>query len=94
MISVKRGKKRMNKTLSYIITAIGLIIFALSFQSVQTALKLKLPSSLSTNVLTIISIIILAVGLFLIVKTSSGEKVKEVPIYKGKDIVGFRRVGK
>ena len=83
-----------NKILGYIITALGLIIFAISFQTVQTALKLKIPAELSTNILTIIAIVVLAVGLFFVVKTSSSGKIKEVPIYHGKDIVGFRRVKK
>ena len=83
-----------SKILGYIITTMGLVIFVISFQTVQTVLKLKIPAGLSTDILTIIAIAVLAVGLFFVVKTSSSGKIKEVPIYHGKDIVGFRRVKK
>jgi len=80
-----------NKILGYVISAVGLIVLLLSFSKLRTALKLTLPSAISETILIISGIVILLVGIFLIVK-SGGRKVGEVPIYHGKEVVGYRRV--
>lgn len=55
-------------------------------------------ASLSETLLMVISIALLAVGLFIITKSTKrkkGEKIKierEVPIYQGKNVIGFRKV--
>jgi hypothetical protein len=41
--------------------------------------------------LLITSIVVALVGLFLATRGSHGRQAKEVPIYQGKNIVGYRR---
>tara|TARA_Y100000034_G_C6822179_1_gene370399 strand:- start:100 stop:351 length:252 start_codon:yes stop_codon:yes gene_type:complete len=82
----------MNKILGYIISAIGLIALALTFDPIKSALNIPLPAQLNTTMLTIIAIVLLAIGIFLIIKGSkASQKHKEVPIYKGKKIIGYRQ---
>ncbi len=80
-----------NKTLGYILLAAGIIIVALSYP--QFRAMLKLPFSLPIN-----DIYILGAGAILLIlgaMTSfrgSGKQPKEVPIFHGKHIVGYRRM--
>ena len=81
------------KTAGYLISAIGLIgLLASSFEQVKQ--NLSFLKGIPDTQLTIISLVILAVGIFIIAKTGTGKTKgeKEVPIYKGKEVVGFRRV--
>lgn len=83
----------MNKILGYIISAVGVIIILLSFSQIQKALKITMPTFLTTNILTIVGVVILAIGVLLIIKLKSGsKKLHEVPIYHGEKLVGYRRV--
>ena len=82
------------KILGYTLSIIGLIGLLLTFEQVKSALKIPLPEGLTNNILTIISIVIVLVGVFIIIKSGSSRKVTEVPIYHGKKVVGFRRLGK
>ncbi len=82
------------KKIGYIITLLGLASIALSFNQITTALKITLPSQLTPDILLIAGIAILVIGLFLIRKKGpsiSGQKSVEVPIYRGKEIIGYRR---
>ena len=88
----------MKKTLGYIISAFGLAGVALTtFPEIKT--QLSLPETISGIALTnnnilITSGILIAIGLFLVVKgkpSLGGKNKKEVPIYEEKEIVGYRR---
>lgn len=81
-----------NKILGYSITAVGVIIVLLSFSQIQKALGITFPPFLTPNVLTIIGVIILAIGSFILIKTTSKGKMTEVPIYHGEKVVGYRRI--
>ncbi len=83
----------MRKILGYVITAIGLAGFALTFEQVSKAVKITLPAQVTSTILTVGSLVVLLVGLFLIAKSSSprSKQAPEVPIYQGKQIVGYRR---
>ncbi len=84
------------KILGYLLSAVGIIGLALSYKEVRTALNLTLPQALSETTLMIISLVVLAVGVLFVLKSGKGGKHKqramEVPIYHGKEIVGYRRV--
>jgi len=85
----------VNKILGYIITIVGVIGVILSSESVSKTLSIPLPSALTGNVLLIISIVLIVIGLGLSVKGSSSKKQPaEVPIYEGKNVVGYRRMTK
>ena len=82
----------MNKLLGYIVSVVGIIILALSFSQVRTALNLTLPAALSDTILIIAGLVVLAIGAFIISKGGGSKKGAEVPIYHGKEIVGYRRI--
>ena len=80
----------MRKLLGYILAAAG--VLGLAATSVpQIKEKVKLPGQVTDTTLTIISIIVAAVGVFLIVKSGRGKQPREVPIFHGKNVVGYRR---
>ena len=85
----------IKKTLGYVISAIGLIILAVgTMPPLRTAVKI-IPEEINDITIMAIGLIITVVGIFFIYRTSSGGKQPaEVPIYEGKNVVGFRRVGK
>ena len=77
--------------LGFIISIIGVILIALSFDPIREASKLNLPEILTPNILMIIGIIIVAIGLFLSLGGNKFKKLRDLPIYEGKNIVGYRR---
>ena len=77
--------------LGYIISIIGIIFIALSFDSIKKASKLSLPAFLTPNTLMIVGIVIVVVGIFLSLQSGKSKKIKDLPIYEGKEIVGYRR---
>lgn len=87
----------MNKITGYVIAIIGLIGIAAWSTSdirafIENLIKIKLPAD---NPLLIASIVIIVIGIFLVIKSGkfrSRRRGPEVPIYRGKDVVGFRRV--
>ena len=88
----------VKKVIGYILSAVGLVglvasIFDPIYERLFGSLGPGLADGLGVSLL-ILSLIILAVGvviLFVSGKNSGGQKKKEVPIYKGKEIVGYRR---
>ena len=80
------------KILGYSVSIIGVIIVLLSFTQIQKALNVTFPAYLTTNILTIIGVVVLALGSFILIKLSSNGKLTEVPIYHGEKVVGYRRI--
>jgi hypothetical protein len=80
----------MVKALGYLISAIGIIVLALSFEQIRTLLKIPIPAGITDIILLVAGGIIVVIGIVFISK-SPRQKGKEVPIYKGKKIVGYRR---
>lgn len=82
----------MNKVLGYVLAILGIVGLLLTVESIKKILGIALPAFLSTTMLTTLSIILLAIGLFILIKLKQSSVVKEVPIYHGKEVVGYRRV--
>lgn len=82
------------KIIGYVLTLVGILGIIVSGDGVQQALSLKLPAALSPNVVLISGIIVAGVGLALAVKSGSRKQPEEVPIYEGKNVVGYRRMKK
>ncbi len=82
----------MNKVLGYVLAILGIVGLLLTVESIKKILGITLPAFLSTTMLTTLSIILLAIGLFILIKLKQSSVVKEVPIYHGKEVVGYRRV--
>lgn len=81
----------MKKVLSLILIVVGVILILLSFSQIRSALSLELPPFASENMILFIGAGVAIVGAFLNLNKKS-KKHKEVPIYHGKDVVGFRRI--
>ena len=96
----------MNKVIGYLVSAVGLAGLAVfSIPTLKTSVLAKLPfaipASITPQYLTIGSVVVLAVGLFLVVgegRSSSGrvkQVSEEVPIYEGEGkhrrIVGYKK---
>ena len=86
----------VKKIIGYILFGLGIIGAALSYNPIRTAIGItNIPSVLLTSdglYLLIVSAIILLIGAYLAFKGSGGKQAAEVPIFKGKDIVGYRRM--
>jgi len=83
------------KIIGYIITLIGIIGLALTYEPIRTILKITLPTSININTLTLVSTAAVIIGIIVLIGSrkskSSKQKDVEVPIYRGKEIVGYRR---
>jgi len=86
----------MAKLLGYLISLIGLAGLALTFEPVKQIVNVPLPEQITPTILTIGSVIVIVIGLFLVSRSSSKrspgrQREHEVPIYHGKEIVGYRK---
>ena len=83
-----------SKMLGYALAGAGTLGVLLLFEPVKTAIGFDISKwGLGDTAITIVSIALLAVGAFIASKGSFGSsKVKEVPIYHEKNVVGFRRI--
>lgn len=90
------------KIVGYILSIVGLAgLAASSFPTIREAiLPPTLPIWLTNTTLTIGSVVLVVIGLFLIMKSGPGKAKQsaEVPIYAGsgkkRTIVGYQRLGK
>jgi len=78
------------KSLGYVLSVLGIVGFALTIPGVSTAVNVSVP--LENTTLTIVSLVVLGIGIFLVYKNTNVKKGAEVPIYHGKEIVGYRRI--
>ncbi len=82
----------IRKTLGIVLSILGIVgVAAYSIPSVKLAIPYITP--VSDTILVSVSVVLLLVGLFITVKVGGGSRKqpKEVPIYHGKNIVGYRR---
>jgi len=85
----------MKKILGYVLAVIGIVGLAgVMIPEFGALLPLE---GLDSTTLMIASLVLAAVGVFIIIKGGGGRRGKqmsEVPIYHGKNVVGYRRTGK
>jgi len=81
----------VKKILGYILSLAGIIGLAIPYIP-QLKKAIPLPSTI-TPYLTVISIILVSIGIFFIMQagSSKGKQAKEVPIFRGKNVVGYRQ---
>jgi hypothetical protein len=81
----------MYKNLGYILAFVGLAVMAVGFGTFK--LDLAILKVLKPGVITIIGVVLIAVGVFMALKMGKNTKQAgaEVPIYEGEKIVGYRR---
>ena len=81
----------MNKILGYVITVLGVIGIA-AYSITEFRSMIPWISDLNETTLIIVSGVLFLLGLLLVAKGGSfRKKVREVPIFHGKDVVGYRR---
>jgi len=80
------------KLFAYAAAIIGLIGIAISLPKVYSSLSFL--SVIESKYFLIAGVILVGVGIILVSSSGSGKssKGKEVPIYKGKEIIGYRIV--
>jgi hypothetical protein len=79
------------KLFGYLAALIGLAGIAVSTPKIYASLSFL--SMVPSNYFLIVGVILVGVGVILVSSLGSGKsKGKEVPIYKGKEIVGYRIV--
>ncbi len=83
----------MANIFGYTIAIIGLIIIALSKKIAEISFIASIPKA--SVYVTVLGVIIIALGVLLLrMSNSSGrsrQEAEEVPIYRGKKIVGYRK---
>ena len=87
-----------SKILGYVLGIAGILVLSLTLKPIKNAdfLPRKAAELLvaTPNYLIIgVGVILVAVA-FIFLKQAGGKQPKEVPIYHGKNIVGYRRMGK
>jgi sulfite exporter TauE/SafE len=81
----------MNRLIGYILGIIGIVGLA-AWDIPQIKKFLLIPAIISDTILLVASLILIVLGLVIIRQGSSGKQPKEVPIFRGKNIVGYRRM--
>jgi len=79
----------VNKAIGYLLSVIGLISIAFSLDNVAKIAKITLP--FPSNYLLYPGIALVLGGIIINLMQGSSKQAKEVPIYKGKKIIGYRR---
>ena len=77
------------KILGYILAPIGLLLIAFSNELGREMLPFL--QVIPASIMLIVGIVLTAVGVIFMLLNQSSKAEKEVPIYKGKKIVGYRR---
>ena len=84
----------IKRSIGYILTIIGVLAIALTFAPIANLIPLTLPETITNFQLILGGIIVIIIGILLIKTKSKHKKSKtqrEIPIYKGNDIIGYRR---
>ena len=80
----------VTKILGYLLSIVG--VLAIAYTSVQQLQKLiTLPENFPTLYITIAGAVIVILGLALVLKSRKPRQNAELPIYQGKQIIGYRR---
>lgn len=79
----------MAKIIGYILALVGLAgVTAYTFPEISS----KIPITVNPAILIGASIVLLLLGIFMVVgKGGRGKQAPEVPIFQGKNVVGYRR---
>jgi len=77
------------KILGYILSFVGIISIIASIP--QFSGFIKLPIQINPDMLLVIGLVVFILGIFILIKGKESRKSKEVPIFHGKEIVGYRR---
>ena len=79
------------KLIGYILAAVGIAALALSFEPIKALVKIPLPAQLTPDYLLIGGLVLIIVGIFFLLGRAALGQKAEVPVYKGRRIVAYRR---
>jgi len=84
----------MKRVFGYVLIILGLLLLGSGITPVYEKIINTFPyfATFNSLVLMVSGIIFLLVGAFIMRGSSSGRQSNEVPIYHGKNVVGYRRV--
>lgn len=83
----------MKKIIGYVLILVGLVGVALSYKTIRESVNLTIPAALNDNYIIGIGALLIILGAFIGLRSGSSKKQEpEVPIYHGKNVVGYRRV--
>ncbi len=82
----------MKKAIGYVLIGAGIVALIASYNAVLVALNITLPEFLNKTTLLSLAALGIILGAFVAFRVGTNKKVTEVPIYHGKDVVGYRRV--
>lgn len=86
----------MRRGVGYTLVIFGLIILTLGVKPVHTQAVNNIPilASIDPIFLLGIGIVLLVLGVIIMRGSNSRKQAPEVPIYHGKEVVGYRRMSK
>ena len=86
----------MAKIIGYVVSLIGVVFLLASIKPINSLIAGYIPGmeNIATYYFAGVGIVVLLVGIILLRRFSGGKQAKEVPIYQGKNVVGYRRMGK
>ena len=76
--------------IGYILSIVGLIGITYSVGNITEIIPIPLLSTIPSLYLTIGGTILVIAGITIILLETKSNKQKEIPIYKGKEVVGYR----
>jgi len=79
----------MSKTITYILLAAGLVVIAIQVFLKNQLSNIPVIGKLSPLYILGVGLLLIVIGAFL--GKNDTKQLKEVPIYEGKKIVGYRR---
>lgn len=82
-----------NKLLGYILSGVGLLVILSSFSSIKAFFSkyISVLSSVNNIYLYILGGALVVFGVFFLIGKGSTKQAAEVPIYQGRNVVGYRR---
>ena len=84
----------MKKVIGYVIALVGLIVLASGVKGFDVFILKFFPflGNFPNKTYSLVGgLIIIVLGIFFLRGSSGGRQAEEVPIYRGKNIVGYRR---
>ena len=86
----------MNKIIGYVLSAVGVVLLLFTLKPIKSSITTMIPfvQNVPDYVIIGAGLILMIFGVFIVKQFSGPKQPVEVPIYQGKNVVGFRRMGK
>lgn len=84
----------MKRGAGYVLAIVGIVVILAGVGPIYENIKGSVPESISSNNIIVAGIAIFIIGIALTLSKNRGKQPAEVPIYHGRNVVGYRRMGK